>query len=211
MTRSPAPAQPASHGPMPSPRTVPLEPMHRSPSSGFDDPFGMLEACHGRVQRMLGLLDKLRAHLLKKGCDDDARQAARDVMRYFDVAGPAHHADEEKHVFTVLLAAGRLVAEVQRLQRDHVEFEAAWARVRPALARVADGSWTGYSMHEEAALSSFASIYERHLPLEEDVVFPAAREWMDAARLDIMGREMAGRRGLRPEPSPTARAPSPKE
>ncbi len=186
---------------MPTRGTARLEPLHPSPSSGFDDPFGMLDACHGRVNRMIDLLGKLRAHLLAKGCDDDARQAARDVMRYFDIAGPAHHADEEKHVFTVLLAAGHLVAEVQRLQRDHVEFEAAWARVRPALARVADGQWSGMSMHEEAALSSFATIYERHLPLEDDVVFPAARALMDGARLDVMGREMAGRRGLRLTPS----------
>ena len=176
------------------------DPLHASPAAGFDDPFGMLEACHERVERMLDLLHKLRAHLLEKGCDDSARQAARDVMRYFDVAGPAHHADEEKHVFPVLLAAGRLVAEVQRLQRDHVEFEAAWSRVRPALERVAEGTWAGMTMHEEAALSSFASIYERHLPLEHAVVFPAARELMDAARLDVMGREMAQRRGARTVP-----------
>ncbi len=184
--------------PVPSPRHKPL---HDAPASGFDDPFGMLDACHERVDRMLGLLNKLRAHLLAKGCDADASQAARDVMRYFDVAGPAHHADEEKHVFPALLAVGKLVAEVQRLQRDHVEFEAAWSRVRPALARVSEGMWVGMSMHEEAALSSFASIYEHHLPLEENLVFPAARELMDAHRLAAMGREMAQRRGVR-QPGP---------
>jgi hemerythrin-like domain-containing protein len=187
--------------PLPSPRPEARtesgrSALHDSPSSGFDDPFGMLDACHERVNRMLDLLARLRGHLLEKGCDAQASQAARDVIRYFDIAGPAHHADEEKHVFPALLAAGKLVAEVQRLQRDHVEFEAAWSRVRPALARVADGSWVGMSMHEEAALSSFASIYERHLPLEEGVVFPAARELMDQERLTLMGREMARRRGL---------------
>lgn len=197
----PPPSDPANATtPLPMPSSRPKagqKPLHDAPSSGFDDPFGMLDACHDRVERMIELLGKLRAHLLDKGCDADARQAARDVMRYFDIAGPAHHADEEKHVFPALLAAGRLVAEVQRLQRDHVEFEAAWSRVRPALARVGDGTWVGMSMHEEAALSSFATIYERHLPLEEGVVFPAARELMDEERLTLMGREMAQRRGLR--------------
>jgi hemerythrin-like domain-containing protein len=193
------PAEPTTPLPMPSSRANAgaARALHDAPSSGFDDPFGMLDACHDRVERMLALLGKLRAHLLEKGCDADAQQAARDVIRYFDIAGPAHHADEEKHVFPTLLAAGRLVVEVQRLQRDHVEFEAAWSRVRPALARVVDGAWVGMSMHEEAALSSFASIYERHLPLEENLVFPAARELMDQERLALMGREMAQRRGLR--------------
>lgn len=194
------PAKPTSPLPLPSSRAKnagPGQALHSAPASGFDDPFGMLDACHERVERMLELLGKLRAHLLDKGCDADAQQAARDVIRYFDIAGPAHHADEEKHVFPLLLAAGRLVAEVQRLQRDHVEFEAAWSRVRPALVRVVDGAWVGMSMHEEAALSSFATIYQRHMPLEENLVFPAARDLMDEERLALMGREMAQRRGLR--------------
>lgn len=179
--------------PVPTPRAL-----HVSPGSGFDDPFGMLGACHDRVERMLELLGRLRVHLMKQGCDEEARQAARDVMRYFDIAAPAHHADEERHIFPTLLAAGELVQEVERLKRDHIEFEAAWTRVRGSLACVADGSWRGMSMHDEAALSSFASIYERHLPLEEQLVFPAARRLIDAARLATMGREMAERRGLKP-------------
>ena len=170
--------------------------LHDAPASGFDDPFAMLDACHERVERMLDLLARLRAHLIKDGCDEQARQAARDVIRYFDIAAPAHHADEERHIFPVLLAAGQLASEVQRLQNDHTEFESAWARVRATLARVADGTWAGTSMHDEAALSSFASIYERHIPLEEQLVFPAARRLMDDERLASMGREMAGRRGL---------------
>lgn len=59
----------------------------------------MLEACHERVQRTLGLLGRLREHVRKQGVDNDARQAARDVLRYFDIAAPLHHQDEELHVF----------------------------------------------------------------------------------------------------------------
>lgn len=184
----------SSRAPVP-PTTVPS--LHHSPAAGFNEPFAMLDACHDRVQRMLGTLQKLRAHLASNGCDAQAREAARDVVRYFDTAGPAHHADEERHVFPVLLAAGQLVSEVKRLQRDHIEFEAAWARVRGTLVRVAQGEWPGPSLHDEAALSSFATIYERHLPLEDEVVFPAARALMTAATLRVMGDEMARRRGAR--------------
>jgi hemerythrin-like domain-containing protein len=197
MTHQRVPATP-SHGPR--------EVLHVSPDAGYEDPFAMLDACHERMERMLDLLARLRVHLHAQGCDDEARQAARDVLRYFDVAAPAHHADEERHVFPVLLAAARCVGEVQRLQRDHVEFEAAWSRVRPALQRAAAGTWHGLTMHEEAALESFASIYARHVPLEESVVFPAARELMDASRLAAMGREMAQRRGVAAREQGRARA-----
>ena len=52
---------------------------------------------------MLALLDKLRSHMRASGADEEARQAARDVMRYFDKAAPQHHRDEELHVFPMLV------------------------------------------------------------------------------------------------------------
>lgn len=80
--------------------------LHRSPSAGFNEPFEMLDACHERVGRMLALLQRLREHLEGGRADEPARQAARDVMRYFDLAAPHHHQDEETHVFPALLASG---------------------------------------------------------------------------------------------------------
>ncbi|RYY71287.1 MAG: hemerythrin domain-containing protein, partial [Comamonadaceae bacterium] len=76
----------------------------RSPGVGFEQPFEMLEACHERVQRSLQLLARLCAHVRSQGGDDSAREAARDVLRYFDIAAPLHHEDEELHVFPPLLA-----------------------------------------------------------------------------------------------------------
>ena len=42
----------------------------------------MLDACHDRVRRSLDLLRRLRDYLRGHGhgCDDSARQAARDVL-----------------------------------------------------------------------------------------------------------------------------------
>ena len=84
--------------------TSPLT-LHVGPAAGFDQPFEMLAACHERAARMLDLLARLLPHLASQGCDEQARQAARDVMRYFDLAGPAHHEDEERHVFPLLQAS----------------------------------------------------------------------------------------------------------
>ena len=85
--------------------TSPIQ-LHRTPSAGFDQPFEMLSACHERVQRSLALLQRLQDHLASHGADPQARDAARDVMRYFDIAAPAHHEDEERHVLPVLRAQG---------------------------------------------------------------------------------------------------------
>ena len=80
-------------------------PGHRAPGAGYEAPFEMLDACHERVERMLRLLNKLRAHLQASGWDAQAAEAARDVLRYFNEAAPRHHEDEERHVFPAVLAA----------------------------------------------------------------------------------------------------------
>nr|MBP8204302.1 hemerythrin domain-containing protein [Giesbergeria sp.] len=88
-----------------------------APAVGFDTPFALLHACHERVQRTLALQHKLVGYLHQYACDEQARQAARDVLRYFDIAAPLHHEDEERHVFPPLLAQGdaATVARVQQL------------------------------------------------------------------------------------------------
>ena len=173
---------------------------HAAPSAGFDEPFEMLAACHERVQRMLGLLERLAAHLAAHGADEQAAQAARDVMRYFDLAGPAHHEDEERHVFPLLLAQGDggLSATVRRLQQDHRDMHQQWQAVRADLLDVAQKPLpVSARMADEAAArwAAFAALYRRHIDVEEAQAYPAARSLTDAPALAVMGREMAQRRG----------------
>lgn len=169
--------------------------LHAAPAAGFDEPFEMLAACHQRVARMLGLLERLAAHLAAKGCDDSARRAAQDVMRYFDLASPAHHEDEERHVFPALLATGQpaLRALVQRLQQDHRAMAAQWQAVRADLLLVAAGDRSGNDA--AARWAAFASAYRGHIAAEEGQAFPVAQPLLDANTLTAMGREMAQRRG----------------
>ena len=72
---------------------------------GFDDPLGMLAACHRRIERELATLERLQRHLPEHGCDDDARAAAGAILKYFDGAAPNHDADEEQSLFPRLLAS----------------------------------------------------------------------------------------------------------
>ena len=172
--------------------------LHPGPGAGFDHPFEMLAACHERVRRMLALLQRLGEHLRSHGNDGQARQAAADVLRYFEQAAPAHHEDEERHVFPRLLREGDAAqrAVVERLQADHRAMAAQWPLVRAVLERVAAGG-PAPDAAEAAACDTFAALYVAHLPAEDEVVFPAARARMDAAAQQAMGEEMAQRRGLR--------------
>jgi hemerythrin-like domain-containing protein len=171
-------------------------PGFNAPAVGFEQPFAMLEACHERVQRTLTLLQRLRAHVQEHGADVPAQQAARDVLRYFDIAAPLHHEDEELHVFPLLLAQGSadVAALVVRLQHDHICMGADWAAARLPLKALADGLQAGFSEADGAAFDRFIARYDRHIADEETVAYPAAQALLAAPTLEAMGSEMAARR-----------------
>ncbi len=170
-----------------------------APAVGFEQPYEMLEACHGRVQRTLDLLGRLLDYSGERGQDAQSRSAAADVLRYFDLAAPLHHQDEEQHVFPPLLAGGdaALRAHVQQLQAEHEEMGRLWALIRAPLLRWRDGGDDAGDRPDaalRAAAQRFAALYAGHIPREEQLVFPAARAAMDAATLARMGAEMQARR-----------------
>ncbi|MBP8204377.1 MAG: hemerythrin domain-containing protein [Giesbergeria sp.] len=171
-------------------------PGFNTPAVGFEQPFAMLEACHERVERTLTLLQRLRAYVREQAADDAARQAARDVLRYFDIAAPLHHQDEELHVFPLLLSQGApsVVAVVQQLQHDHACMAADWAAARGALQAIADGAAAGFGAEDEARLDQFAQRYQQHIQAEEGTAYPCAQALLGQGELHAMGLEMAARR-----------------
>lgn len=172
--------------------------LHAGPAVGFEQPFEMLEACHERVQRSLGLLERLIEHVAAQGHDAKSRSAAYDVLRYFDLAAPHHHEDEERHVFPRLLAQGdsALAQAVQRLRDEHRRMGELWARLRPVL-QAWSGDAAGGPVPESfrADAQAFGALYAGHIPLEERLVFPAARASLEPGALQAMGAEMRARRG----------------
>lgn len=166
---------------------------HTAP--GFDAPLEMLRACHRRIEKQLATLARLERHLPEHGCDDDARAAARGIMRYFDTAAVNHHADEEQSVFPRLVAAcGDEAAQIAaRLESEHEVLATLWARLRPLLAGIAVGARANLSPHDVVEVRE---AYERHIAVEETQLLPLAERTFDRATLDAIGQEMAARRNV---------------
>ena len=168
--------------------------LHDITAPGFDDPLGMLSACHRRIERQLAVLGRLQRHLPEHGCDADARAAARGILRYFDTAAINHHADEETSIFPRLIeatpSAAGLVAD---LDGDHRRLAARWRHLRPLLAAIAAGSRANLAPREVAELRR---AYDVHIAREETELIPLAREVIGATALLVVGEEMARRRGV---------------
>ena len=176
-------------------------PGHRAPAVGLESPFEMLVACHDRVNRSLELLHRLQAHLTDKGLDEDARQAARDVLRYFDISAPLHHQDEELHVFPPLLQGSdpELHKIVNKLMNDHRAMEIRWSAARTTLTRIAECStqaWRPLTPEQSDSLNRFSALYGQHIANEERIVYPAARSSMAISAIAVMSEDMKRRRGV---------------
>lgn len=168
-----------------------------APAVGFEQPYLMLAACHERVQRSLDLLSRLLDYLDEKGHDAGTRSAAADVLRYFDVAAPLHHEDEEAHVFPLLLAQGDTAqrAAVQALQADHRRMSALWSRLREPLLRWSQPDSSGpVDAAVRAAVEDFGALYAAHIEVEEKQVYPATQARQSPEELGAMGRQMQARR-----------------
>lgn len=165
--------------------------LHAGPAVGFDTPFEMLDACHERVRRTLDLLQRLQAHVARHGADEQARSAAGDVLRYFDIAAPLHHQDEELHVLPRLRAQG-LGELADQLQADHDALRQRWQVLREPLRALQDGQQPGGLAGADC--EGLAQHYARHMVLEDGTAFAAARQGLDSPALAAMGAEMAARR-----------------
>jgi len=50
------------------------------PAPGFDDPLGLLRACHERILGHCDTLERLESHLRQHGADQDAQEARQSIL-----------------------------------------------------------------------------------------------------------------------------------
>jgi hemerythrin-like domain-containing protein len=160
----------------------------------FETPVAMLIACHDRVRHYAALTPTLVTHMAQHGADAAAIAGAQSILRYFDIAAPLHHQDEDDDLFAALLpvASPELAINILRLSAEHDELEALWHEVRLALLAVVAGD--DALLTSELALE-FAQRYQAHAAREEDDVYPYAAVLLSPAHLHQLGARMAARRG----------------
>lgn len=178
---------------MPSPLPRPTNTARPQPvSPRIDDPMALLRACHEKVVRFTQLAQRLQAHVAAQGADAQAREAATAVLRYFTLAAPLHHADEDDNLFVALRALGHadLNARIDALQQEHDTLGALWQPVQAWLAQIAQGQAPTGSPPDVAG---FATRYRAHAAQEEASVYPHAAE-LPAPVLRALADAMVARR-----------------
>jgi pyridoxamine 5'-phosphate oxidase len=167
----------------------------------FDQPVAVLKHCHGRIRKQLATLEKLLAHLPAHGADEQARQAAGAVLKYFEKAAHLHHEDEEQDLIPMLraVAQGEDAATLQALApvilQDHKDMDAMWQDLHEQLTAIADGSGSQLS---NSTVQRFSQRYLNHMEREEGMVAPMALRLFSPQQMAQLGQAMQRRRGIEP-------------
>ena len=170
----------------------------------FNQPVAVLKHCHGRIRKQLATLEKLLVHLPEHGADEQARQAASAVLKYFEKAAHLHHDDEEQDLIPMLraVAQGEDAATLQALApvilQDHKDMDAMWQDLHEQLSAIAEGSGTQLS---SSTVQRFSQRYLNHMEREESTMAPMALRLFDAQQMKQLGEAMQRRRGIEPAAS----------
>lgn len=165
--------------------------MLHTPPPSFEDPLEMLRACHDKVRHFAKLATRIAEHIERQGVDQQARDAAQSVIRYFDIAAPLHHADEDDDLYPALLALQdpALSADIHRLTSEHTTLGSLWQAVRAWLLQIQAGEMAS----PPPELPLFAQRYPQHALDEETLVYPHALR-LSNGLLSTLGQSMTRRR-----------------
>jgi len=167
---------------------------------------GLLTDCHRRIERFLGVLVKVAEQAQGSAMTPLQKEEWLRALEYFRNAAPRHTADEEESLFPRLRQIDEqrvkdALAKMQELEDDHVQAN-AWHDEVDRLGKrwLADGTLArDESDRLTEVLARLTELYQHHLPLEDESIFPLATAVLPHTEKTRMGAEMAQRRGLNPQ------------
>ena len=173
------------------------------PEADFSDPIGLLSDCHRRIERFLGVLVTVAAQAEGAALETEQRDALETSLRYFRLAAPTHTADEEESLFPRLRDSRDprvqpAFSSFEKLRADHRVAEERHRQVEELANRwLSDGV---LSVEDTSRLlrmlAGLIEFYAAHIAVEEQEVFPLAAAVLADSTLQLIGSEMAGRRGV---------------
>lgn len=169
----------------------------------FTDPTGLLSDCHRRIEMFLGTLQAV-ADVVDRPATDDVAQALETALRYFSQAAPKHTADEEESLFPRLRQVANpevttALSRLDALEEEHRRADPLHADVEQLGVKYL--SVKSLSSHEverfRAAIRDLRAMYERHIGVEDSVIFPLAARLLSEQDRSAIADEMAGRRNVK--------------
>jgi len=169
----------------------------------FTDPTGLLSDCHRRIEMFLGTLQVV-GDVIDRPATEDVARALESALRYFSQAAPKHTADEEESLFPRLrqISNPEVTSAFSKLRE--LEAEHRWANPlhaeleRLGVKYLSEGSLSRQEVDRfRTAIRDLRSMYERHIGIEDGIVFPLAARLLTEQDKSAIAEEMAGRRKVK--------------
>jgi iron-sulfur cluster repair protein YtfE (RIC family) len=163
-----------------------------------EDAVSMLLGCHERIRHFAGMSIRLASVQGLPG--PEIASIAEKLHRYFTVALPLHEADENDSLHPRLRAAapeGELAGPaVDAMVEQHRSIDEIVERLVPLFKLLTNNpDIHGKLVPELQQLSSaLQQMFDSHLQLEEETIFPAMRKYLTDAQLFAIREEMQERR-----------------
>jgi hemerythrin-like domain-containing protein len=168
----------------------------------FSDPTALLSDCHRRIEMFLRVLEGV-ASVIDRPLPEESRSALESALHYFREAAPKHTADEEESLFPRLRQMNlpdveAAIERLELLEHDHLLAGSLHAEVENLGQRFLEAGSLESSEVEafRKAIASLISIYEQHISIEDDLVFPLAARLLSPTDKIAIADEMAVRRKL---------------
>jgi hemerythrin-like domain-containing protein len=177
---------------------VPLRSGGPPPPRSEDVPDALID-CHAKMRQFTALALELS---LREGVgEEEVREVAARVHRYFTVALPLHEEDEESSLFPRLLArAPELEGTISSLRQDHEAHARQVAELLGVCAVLKAQPERAEALKGElaSAAQALAETWKHHLASEEKDVFPKVTTALDAEERAAIREEMRARRARLP-------------
>ena len=169
------------------------------PDAGFDDPIGMLKDCHRRIEQFLHVLCLVVDRAPGRPLTEEEAGAVKSALHYFRVGGQRHTADEEESLFPRMRAertTASTLKEIDVLEADHRVADDLHAAVEKLYESWLQGKALSSEVLEQlrAKTERLKQLYEGHIRIEENLIFPSAAEGLDVDTIARIGEEFRVRR-----------------
>jgi len=165
-------------------------------SSTTEDAFDLLVGCHQRIRHFTAAAIKL-AHA-QSASPDEIRLAAAGIQRYYSVSLPLHEADEEDSLRPRLeaLSDEHISHALVAMHHQHMAMDELIERLWPLLVLLERNPAVVHETGGEmcAITKALEEVFDAHLKLEEELIFPAIRERLPLTEQDAILAEMRSRR-----------------
>lgn len=169
----------------------------------FNDPIGLLSDCHRRILMFLGTLEAV-ADVIDRPATEDIARALDSSLHYFGQAASKHTADEEESLFPRLRQISNAEVTSAFSKLEDLEEEHRWANPlheeveQMGVKYLSEGSLSNQEVDRfRGVIRDLRSMYERHIGIEDSIVFPLAARLLSEQDKSAIAQEMAGRRKVK--------------